>query len=126
MLRAGVAEQQDRAVVGDDDRDAGHCQELRDDSRDVAPRTLPPVPAVAATVVTTPAGVTLRLVELSAPVTRTLPALSTATPVGRLKRASGPVPSALPETNAVPATVVTTPAGVTLRIEWLPSSAMNT
>src|SRR6185436_16595932 len=90
------------------------------DSLGAAPRTMPATPAVPATVVTTPAGVTLRIVELSASVTRRLPALSTATPVGRLKRASGPVPSALPDTNAVPAKVVTTPAGVTLRTEWLP------
>ena len=46
----------------------------------------------------------------------------TATPVGPLKLAAAPVPSA----NAplpLPASVVTTPTGVTSRMRWLPKSA---
>ena len=55
-----------------------------------------------------------------------LPTLSTASPVGRLKLAAVPVPSALPNTFAVPASVVTAPAAVILRIVLLPVSATYT
>src|ERR1035437_3983975 len=80
------------------------------------PSLMPGVPALPASVVTTPAEVTFRIVELPVSATKTLPALSTATPEGRLNRASLPVPSALPEFPALPASVVTIPAGVTSRI----------
>jgi len=49
-----------------------------------------------------------------------------ATALGPSKRAAGPVPSALPFTPAVPASVLTAPAGVILRMVSLPLSAMNT
>jgi hypothetical protein len=52
-----------------------------------------------------------------------LPAASVATPFGELKRASALPPSALPGTPAAPASVLTTPAAVILRIVWLPVSA---
>ena len=58
--------------------------------------------------------------------TKTLPAPSTATPLGQLKRAAAPVPSALPDEPAVPASVVTTPAGVIFRMVLLPVSATKT
>ena len=45
-----------------------------------------------------------------------MPALSTATPAGALKRAALPVPSTSPACPGDPARVVTTPAGVILRI----------
>ena len=45
-------------------------------------------------------------------------------PKGNQNRAALPVPSALPGScPGVPASVVTTPAGVTFRIVWLPVSA---
>jgi hypothetical protein len=54
-----------------------------------------------------------------------LPLLSTATPVGLLKEAPSPVPSA--NTSApLPASVDTTPSGVTLRIRWFLESATKT
>src|SRR5580693_603155 len=53
------------------------------------------------------------------------PPLATATPVGRLKRAAAPVSSVEPELPAVPATVVTTPAGVIILITSLFLSATN-
>ena len=43
-------------------------------------------------------------------------------PYGVLKRAAAPVPSVEPAWPAVPARVVTTPAGVILRIVSLPVS----
>src|ERR1019366_3318022 len=78
------------------------------------PSALPEVPARPASVVTTPAGVTFRIVQLTSSATNMLPAPSTATPVGKLSRA------------ALPASVVTTPAGVTFRIVQLTASATNT
>ena len=90
------------------------------------PSALPTTPSVPASVVTTPAGVTWRMASLSLSATYTFPALSTATPSGRSKLAAGPVASALPTTPAVPASVVTTPAGVILRIVLFPSSATYT
>src|SRR5262249_3296994 len=89
----------------------------------VGPRTIPATPAVPATVVTTPAGVILRSVWFSVSVTKTLPAGSTATPVGLWKRAAGPVPAAVPGGSAAPASVVTTPPDVILRITFAPKSA---
>src|SRR6476660_3485289 len=86
------------------------------------PSVLPVLPAVPARVVTTPAGVILRMVALVWSATYTVPAASTATPTGVLNRAAAPVPSVLPVLPAVPARVVTTPADVILRIVWLPSS----
>ena len=50
-------------------------------------------------------------------------ALSTATPAGLLNRAAVPMPSALPFCPALPARVVTDPAGLTLRIVELFESA---
>ena len=90
------------------------------------PSALPPLPAVPASVVTTPAGVILRMVELFVSATYTAPAASTATPNGLLKRAPAPVPSALPLLAAVPASVLTTPAGVILRMVELFVSATYT
>jgi hypothetical protein len=55
-----------------------------------------------------------------------LPAPSTAMPTGVLKDAPDPVPLTDPACPGVPAIVVTTPAGVTLRTEWLPASATYT
>ena len=49
-----------------------------------------------------------------------------ATPRGWLKRAALPVPSTLPAEPARPASVVTTPAGVILRIVWFSESATKT
>ena len=51
-----------------------------------------------------------------------MPSDPTATPEGALKLANVPVASALPD-EPEPASVVTTPAAVTLRIVWLPASA---
>jgi hypothetical protein len=48
-----------------------------------------------------------------------VPALFTATPAALLKRAALPVPLALPVTPGEPAKVVTTPAGVILRVVLL-------
>jgi hypothetical protein len=50
------------------------------------------------------------------------PAASTATPVGRPKRAAEPVPSALPDFPGEPARMVMTPAGVILSIVSFASS----
>src|SRR5256885_2003838 len=80
-------------------------------------------PAAPANVETTPAEVILRMVEFVASTTKTLPLLSTATPVGKLNRAAVPVPSVEPNTPDVPAKVETTPAGVTFLIVLLPASA---
>ncbi len=58
----------------------------------------------------------MRLFKKSA--TMTLPLLSTATPVGRLNEAPVPTPLAN-AADPLPASVVTTPPGVTLRMRWL-------
>jgi hypothetical protein len=79
--------------------------------------------AEPATVVTTPAVVTFRIVSLPASVTMRLPSASTVMPVGVLNWAFVPVPSAWPMLPAEPANVVTTPADVTLRIVLFPVSA---
>src|SRR5262249_6980370 len=55
--------------------------------------------------------------------TYTLFERSTATPSGRLTLAALPVPLMAPATPARPANVLTTPAGLILRIVLLPSSA---
>jgi hypothetical protein len=52
-----------------------------------------------------------------------LPPASTETPRGWLKRAIATGPSNAPPDSGAPVTVVTTPAGVTLRIALLPLSA---
>src|SRR5215831_16058982 len=87
------------------------------------PSALPETPAVPASVVTTPAGVILRIVLFPGSATYKFPAVSVATPAGPENAAAAPLPSALPKTPAVPASVVTTPAGVILRIVWFPESA---
>src|SRR5262245_36714325 len=86
------------------------------------PSALPFSPQRPARVVTTPLGVTLRMVQFSESATYTLPAPSTATPVGKENLALLPTPSAqppLPEGFANPASVVTDqfdPTGVIFRI----------
>lgn len=81
------------------------------------PSALPPYcDADPASVVTTPAAVIFRMVLLPESATKTLPAPSAGTPLGTLKLAAAPVPSALPYKPAVPASVVTTPLGVIFRI----------
>ncbi len=78
------------------------------------PNTLP------ASVLTTPPGVTLRI-RMLAP-TITLPLASTATPLGSENEA--PLPTPLVDVRIpLPASVVTTPPGVTLRIRWFCQSA---
>ena len=59
-----------------------------------------------------------RMRLLAGSATKQFPEVSTATPIGKLKLASAPLPSAnvaLP----LPASVETTPTGVTFRIRWL-------
>ena len=73
--------------------------------------------------VTTPADVTSRIIRFPVSATKTLPDPSTATPDGPEKRELLPVPSAKPAYPLKPATVVTTPAGVTLRIVSVEVSA---
>ncbi len=63
--------------------------------------------------------VSLRMRWLSESATMTLPLLSTATPLGLLNEAPAPTPSAN-EADPLPASVVTTPPGVTLRMRLLP------
>jgi hypothetical protein len=65
----------------------------------------------------------MRLLSLSA--TMTLPLLSTATPEGELNVAPAPVPSAN-VFDPLPASVVTRPPRVTLRMRLLRSSATMT
>src|SRR6266568_4468174 len=87
------------------------------------PSALPKRPAEPANVVTFAAGVILRMVLLLVSATKMLPTLSMATATGLLKRAALPVPLALPGLPAKPAKVVTTPAGVILRMVLLTVSA---
>ena len=47
----------------------------------------------------------------------------TSTPIGKLNLAAAPVPSANAPSLPLPASVVTTPRGVTRRMRWLPVSA---
>jgi hypothetical protein len=81
-----------------------------------------PLPA---SVVTTPPGVSLRMRWLFLSATMTLPLLSTATPEGSMNKAPAPAPSENPY-DPPPASVVTTPPGVTLRMRWLLESATMT
>ena len=67
----------------------------------------------------------LRMRWLPESATMTLPLLSTATPLGELNEAPAPVPSAN-VADPLPASVVTTPPGVTLRMRSLPQSATLT
>ena len=79
------------------------------------PSALPGFPALPANVVTTqlvPIARNIRIVLLPS-TTNTFPALSTATPVGRLNCAALFVPSALPGFPTLPANVVTTPTALT-------------
>src|SRR5512142_1361652 len=68
-----------------------------------------------ASVLTTPAAVIFRTEPFPASATYRFPAVSAAIPAGPLKDAAVPAPSAAP-TEPEPANVVTTPAGVILRI----------
>src|SRR6266581_4476337 len=86
------------------------------------PSKLPAVPAVLpARVVTTPVAMTIRRMLLPPRVDtyRLVPLLSMTKPPGWLNVAAAPVPSTLPDVPAVPARVLTTPAGVILRMVWL-------
>ena len=80
------------------------------------PSADPTAPALPAIVVTKPAGVSLRIVSLPRSATYRLPLPSTAMADGRRNEAAAPLPSADPTTPALPARVVTTPAGVMRRI----------
>src|SRR5215831_14018790 len=93
------------------------------------------VPDSWARVVTTPAGVTLRIVPLLTTLptidklvallsaTYKLPAASVAMPTGLVKRAAAPSPSAVPYNRGTPASVLTMPVGSILRIARFPLSA---
>src|SRR5205809_7791352 len=87
------------------------------------PLALPVLAAKPAKVLTTRPGVILRMVLLLVSATKMLPTLSMATAAGPLKRAALPVPLTLPVLPAKPAKVVTTPAGVILRMVLLTVSA---
>lgn len=80
--------------------------------------------AYDSTVVTTPPRVTERTVPLSdiESVTYAMPLASTATPMGLLNVAAGPVPSSCPGAE-LPASVDTTPVGVTIRTALFNRSA---
>src|SRR6266704_1231145 len=89
------------------------------------PSAPPLVPAVPASVVTTPVAMTIRrMVWLVRSATyRLVPLLSMARPLGWLNLAAVPVPSALPAAPE-PASVVTTPEAMTIRrMVWLFLSA---
>ena len=73
-----------------------------------------PYEPLPAKVVTTPSGVILRILKLLESATYTFPLESTAIPRGVLNLAFVPVPVIFP--CELPARVVTTPAGVILRI----------
>ncbi len=75
-----------------------------------------PAGVVPATSVTTPAGVTRRILLLAESATYRLPSGPMAIPVGSEKLAPAPVPLMAPPTFADPATVDTVPSGATLRI----------
>ena len=81
-----------------------------------------PLPA---NVVTTPPAAILRMRLFPESPMKTFPAVSTATPRGALKEAPVPVPSAN-AADPLPARVLTTPPGVTLRMRLLAESATNT
>src|SRR5262245_40069127 len=93
------------------------------------PSSLPVLPASPASVVTTPPGLILRMVWLPESATHTVHDKSSWTHAGHSNRAVlplPPVPSVLPVLPACPASVVTTPAGLILRMVWLPMSATYT
>src|SRR5437899_8067520 len=87
------------------------------------PSLLPSTLADPAIVLTTPAGVILRIMSFHVSATYTLPALSVAMPSGWRKPAAAPTPFALPATSAAPASVLTAPWGLILRIVLLYVSA---
>jgi hypothetical protein len=87
------------------------------------PSLLPQELALPARVVTTPAGVIRRMVWFSRSATMTFPAASQATPVGKAKRAAPPVPSALPDDPASPASALMSPSGLIRRMVKFPASA---
>ena len=89
---------------------------------------MPSVKAAAplpANVVTTPPAAILRMRLFPVSEMKTFPAVSTATPRGKLKAAFVPVPSAN-AADPLPAKVLTTPPGDTLRMRWLEESTTNT
>src|SRR5262245_61971807 len=93
------------------------------------------VPAIWARVVTAPAGVTLRMLQLLTILPTTdkvtgllsatyrLPGASVAMQPGLVTRAAAPRPSSVPYNRGTPARVLTTPAGSILRIVRFPLSA---
>ena len=88
-----------------------------------APLALPELPERPAALVTTAALVILRMLWLPLSATWKVPEASRVMAFGVLKRALPPVASVVPEVPARPAKVVTSPAGVILRMAWLPLSA---
>src|SRR5688572_17487889 len=88
-----------------------------------APSLDPAALARPAKVDTRPAGVIFLTVCAASSVTYTLPVASTATPAGTLNRAAEPGPSLEPIEPARPANVLTTPAGVILRMMAFSRSA---
>src|SRR4051812_4347658 len=90
------------------------------------PSALPEENAAPANVVTTPPGMILRIVLLLESATYSVPVVSTVIPEGLANRAALPVPSTWPELPATPASVLTTPAGVIVRIVLLLESATYT
>ena len=80
------------------------------------PSRLTQRPAIPAQVLTTPAGVILRIVQLPPSTTYSSPPLPTATPRGARNRAAPRTPSSLPNIPARPASVLTTPSGVVVRM----------
>src|SRR3990172_5726579 len=90
-----------------------------------APSAAPGVPGGPDSVVTVPAVVTLRIVWSPESVTNRSPPRA-AIPPGNPNCPAGPVPSADPGVSRTPASVVTVPAAVTLRIVWFPVSVTNT
>src|SRR4030067_1010327 len=85
----------------------------------------PVAPGFPAIVVTRPPAVTFRIVWLPESVTNRSPPRA-AIPPGNRNCAAGPVPSADPGVSRTPASVLTVPAAVTLRIVWFPVSVTNT
>ena len=83
--------------------------------------TNPATPTVPAKVVTTAPGYVMRRMMwlLLSAIMRPPVAGWKATPESVLKRALVPVPSAVPKVPQRPANLVTTPAGVTMRRQWL-------
>jgi hypothetical protein len=97
---------------------------LKKEAATPAPSANAPTP-LPASVLTTPPGVTARTRWLFVSATNKVPPEPTATPEGEKKEAPVPVPSA----NAgdpLPASVLTTPPGVTARTRLLNVSATNT